>query len=1002
MSNSSYLALFQNAALLLALAVIIDLAARTWQKRRSGWLQVMFGIVIGGIGIVIMLTPWVYVPGIIFDTRSILLGISGLFFGWVPTLIAMLMTAALRISTGGAATVTGVSVIIGTGVIGIMWRTFRRRPLADISWRELLLFGLVLHVYMLICMFFLPWETALNVLSAITLPVLTIYPLATTALGAFLASRIKRWEIGEELRDREERLRLAVGASNIGFFERDVHTQKVSFSPEWKQQLGYEPDELTDESIQWESRLHPEDRERVLAVEKAFASGERPDYEVQYRLRHKDGSYRWILARGERQLDEQGKTLRLLGCHIDLTQQIQAQEAVEASERRFRGLTESSQDAIQLFDRRRRQVYANPAAQKMFNRTAADILGKTLGEAGFREDICAAWEGDLAQVFQDGSSTHRLLDWSGMEGRSFLDLRMYPVQNSTGEVELVLGISRDITAQKEAELALQKSEELYRVLTENIQDVVWILDTESMNFRYVSPSVERLRGYTAREIMDSPIKANFTHDTAEAMIQLIHQRVDSYLSGQEPPNRFYSDEVEQPRKDGSTIWTEIVNSYYTNPETGHVEVRGVTRDITARRQAEAQREAALKAMQASETQYRSLFENMMNGFAHCRMLYEDSVPVDFIYLDVNKAFERLTGLREVVGKRVSEVIPGIRENDPQLFEIYGRVAWTGVPEAFEMYIESLDDWYAVSVYSPKREYFVVIFDVITPRKKAEESLLSTQSELERQLESSDKSRLVLLSMVEDQRMAEEQIRRLNSELEQRVQSRTAQLEAANKELEAFAYSVSHDLRAPLRAMDGFSEALLADHADQLDEQAQHYLRRIREASQRMGQLINDLLNLSRITRTQMNLQTVDLSRLAAEITAELQSGDPSRQVRFEIAQGLAATGDESLLRIALENLLNNAYKFSGKNDQARISFGMLEQSGERVFYVRDNGAGFDMAYAAQLFAPFQRLHAANEFPGTGIGLVTVQRIIAKHGGRVWPDAQPDRGATFYFTLGENE
>ncbi len=246
-------------------------------------------------------------------------------------------------------------------------------------------------------------------------------------------------------------------------------------------------------------------------------------------------------------------------------------------------------------------------------------------------------------------------------------------------------------------------------------------------------------------------------------------------------------------------------------------------------------------------------------------------------------------------------------------------------------------------------------------------------------------------------------------LARRVRERTAALEAANKELEAFSYSVSHDLRAPLRALNGFSQALLSQYGPQLDAQGRHYLERIQASAQRMGDLIDDLLTLSRITRREMTRQPVDLSALAREIAAELQAREPQRQAEFNIADGLTTEGDPHLLRIALENLLGNAWKFTGKREQTFIEFGKIERGragdslSPHTFFVRDNGAGFDMAYAGKLFAPFQRLHGLEEFPGTGIGLATVQRIVARHGGRVWAEAAVEQGATFYFTLGgEND
>ena len=225
-----------------------------------------------------------------------------------------------------------------------------------------------------------------------------------------------------------------------------------------------------------------------------------------------------------------------------------------------------------------------------------------------------------------------------------------------------------------------------------------------------------------------------------------------------------------------------------------------------------------------------------------------------------------------------------------------------------------------------------------------------------------------------------------------------ELEEANKELEAFSYSVSHDLRAPLRSIDGFSQALLEDYADKLDDQGREYLRRIRAASQRMAQLINDLLTLSRVTRAEIHFEEVDLSTIVENIAAELKESQPNRDVKFIIAQNVKAYGDSHLLRIVLENLLSNAWKFTSKHKNAVIEFGAKESDGKRVYFVRDDGAGFDMAYVDKLFVPFQRLHEQDEFEGTGIGLATVQRIVHRHGGMVWAEGEVEKGATFYFTL----
>jgi signal transduction histidine kinase len=225
------------------------------------------------------------------------------------------------------------------------------------------------------------------------------------------------------------------------------------------------------------------------------------------------------------------------------------------------------------------------------------------------------------------------------------------------------------------------------------------------------------------------------------------------------------------------------------------------------------------------------------------------------------------------------------------------------------------------------------------------------------------------------------------------------LEHKNRELESFSYAVSHDLRAPLRRIDSFSRAVQESQGERLDPDGRRFLDRVREASQQMSRLIDDVLYLSRVTRTELREHEVDLSGLASLLLERMREAEPGRAVEARVRPGVTVTGDGQLLRIALENLLENAWKFTGREPAARIEFGMTNVAGEPSYFVRDNGAGFDMAYADRLFGPFQRLHLASEFPGTGIGLATVQRIIHRHGGRVWAEGTPGQGATFHFTLG---
>lgn len=253
----------------------------------------------------------------------------------------------------------------------------------------------------------------------------------------------------------------------------------------------------------------------------------------------------------------------------------------------------------------------------------------------------------------------------------------------------------------------------------------------------------------------------------------------------------------------------------------------------------------------------------------------------------------------------------------------------------------------------------------------------------------------------DRKNAEQETFQRNESLEQKVREQTAQLETLNRELEAFSYSVSHDLRAPLRSIDGFSKIILASYSENLDSEARQYFQYICENAARMGQLIDDLLQLSRLSRSELHQESFNISTMAQEILQHLQEREPQRHVSLNVTPDLTAKGDPHLMKVVLENLLGNAWKFSGLQENAVIEFGLAQNNGgPAAFYVKDNGTGFDMTYADKLFGAFQRLHKMTEYPGTGIGLATVQRIIHRHGGKIWPQAEVNKGATFYFSLSE--
>jgi signal transduction histidine kinase len=291
---------------------------------------------------------------------------------------------------------------------------------------------------------------------------------------------------------------------------------------------------------------------------------------------------------------------------------------------------------------------------------------------------------------------------------------------------------------------------------------------------------------------------------------------------------------------------------------------------------------------------------------------------------------------------------------------------------------------------------------VSDRREAKEAARLTQETLEQRVVERTAELVLateeLQAEVTSRRAAEDKVRKLNQELEERVLRRTAELEAANRDLETFSYTVSHDLRAPLRGMRGFSKILVEEYGDRLDPQAKHYLEQIDGAGRRMAELIESLLALGRASHGEVRKEQIDLREIAEDVVRELRLSHPGRVVQVEVAENLTAEADPRLMRTAIANLLGNAWKFTARRANARIEMGVEECNGERRYFVRDNGVGFNMADAQKLFTPFQQLHAEKEFHGTGIGLVTVRRIIERHGGRVWAEGEPGAGATFYFTL----
>lgn len=460
---------------------------------------------------------------------------------------------------------------------------------------------------------------------------------------------------------------------------------------------------------------------------------------------------------------------------------------------------------------------------------------------------------------------------------------------------------------------------------------------------------EIIFGYSAAEMLGQPLDRLLPAQFGEIHRRHIRDFAAAPEASRASRHMAEGREISGRRKDGTEFPAEA--SIAKSTVNARTALTVILRDMSERKRAE-------ETLRTSEARYRHTLDSMLEG---CQI-----IDRNWRYVYINDAAEKHNRRpkEELLGKVMTDVWPGIEKTDVYSAEV--RCMNENIPQNMVtefIFPDGGTGWFEIGIQPMPGGIFILSAD-ITERKQAEM-----------------------------------EIHQLNADLEHRVIERTAELAAVNKELEAFSYSVSHDLRAPLRSIDGFSQALLEDYASRLDNQAMDYLNRVRAATQRMGLLIDDMLTLSRVTRAEMRRGTVDLGALAASVLEELRKSEPERKVEWHIEPGLAADGDTQLLRVALFNLLDNAWKYTAHQPQPRIEFGAIRHvNGNTEFFVRDNGAGFDMRYAGKLFGAFQRLHTASEFPGTGIGLATVQRIISRHGGQVRAEGVPGQGATFFFAL----
>jgi len=663
--------------------------------------------------------------------------------------------------------------------------------------------------------------------------------------------------------------------------------------------------------------------------------------DLEFSLRARDGALRRTLLNGA--------TLEIDGepCWLFVLRDITERKRAEEMGAQLAAVVATSSDAIILSDPDTRIVSWNAAAQRMFGWTAAEVVGQPLAvivpaqrRHETRQNTDRLLRGEIPPAFETVrmAKDGRLLD---------VQIGLSGVYDAGGRLQVVAGIFRDITERKRAEQALRESEQRFRDLTELFADFYWEQDEQYRFVARVGSTWER-RAYPSEEVVGR------TRWELPAL-NLTESDWARHRADLEARREFHNFEVERPLPGGGARWISTSGRPMFDAEGRFRGYRGVGRDITERKRAE-------QALRESEQRFRALVD----------------LSSDWYW--VTDAAHRFTFREGEILRRMG--IPP--EAD------YGKRRWE-MPGFLNM---NEADWAAHRALLERREEFR---DLLLARRSPD-GRVHWATISGRPLYDAAGSFLGYHGTGRDvtrQVQAEEDLRKFNVELERKVIERTAELDAANRELEAFTYSVSHDLRAPLRAIDGFSRMLEQRSAAALDEEARGHLQRVRAASRRMGQLIEDLIAFSRIGRGTLHRRAVDLSALAKLVAKELEAGAPERRVEWRLAEGLSAHADPGLARVVLENLLGNAWKYSAKTPRAVIEFARAA-SGE--FMVRDNGAGFDPAHSEGLFQPFRRLHAAEDFEGTGIGLATVKRIVERHGGAVRGEGAVGEGAAFYFAL----
>lgn len=803
-----------------------------------------------------------------------------------------------------------------------------------------------------------------------------------------------------------------------------------------------------------------------------------------------------------------------------ITRRRQAEQALRESEERYRLLADNAEDFVTLNDTQGNRLYVSPSFYRVTGWTPDEVQRSSWRARLHPEDMPLVEQARAANLAgQITTIEHRFRCRDG--SWIWVESRCKPIFGADGKVEHLLLWSRDITARKRAEMALRENEALVRSITDHSEDMIFVKDRDS-RFLFMNPAGLRQNGVTLEQILGHSDMELNTNAAEAAAFMAADLRVMSSRQ-----TETIEEETRTPSGQKRVLLTK--KTPRLDADGNVIGLIGISHDITERKRAE-------EALRESEERFRSLYASMTEIVALHEIVADgEGQAVDYRIVDCNPAFAKITGISRdrAVGALASEVYG---TGKAPYLEIYARVAASGEPASFETYFAPMAKHFDISVFSPRRGWFAIVAGDISGRKLAERRLEKQQAVLEgmnrvlreairceTEKELADRSlivaqeltgsqfgivlelntagaldslsvtdtgwaaskipqseALVLLQGIpvrglwantlqgnepvivndpaahpgslrlptghapirrflgvplkagekvmgliglankpadydlEDQQVVEslvaafvealqrlrarQQMRALNAFLDRRVQERTAQLETANKELESFSYSVSHDLRAPLRAISGFAAMLEEDYAPRFDDKGRRLLGTISGEAKRMGQLIDDLLQFSRVGRRPLQSAAVDMGALARAACDECVAQAPGRDLRLNIQPLPPSRGDAAMLRQVWANLISNAVKYTRPKPAAEIEITGYANGGELVYRVKDNGVGFDMQYASNLFGVFQRLHSESDFEGTGVGLALVQRIIHRHGGRVWAEAKLDEGAVFYFTL----